>query len=226
MTGVQKMLPLHGLGSGPDSRKAQLIGERFTTLGYEVALPSISLLSLEPLPPKAAVLFVSEEIRASLQGEFVLIGSSFGAFVPNHTPRLLHEEERIRVAKCVLIASLFDLWDTGGVRLTSDRERVWRKKGTFPIIDLGKEREVPVQSRFVEEPRELPAVPISYEVSTLVVHGARDEAAPVSQSRQFSSARPWGRLETFEDNHQLLKDSGGLLKVWKGFILSENRQSS
>ncbi len=225
MTGVRKMLYLHGLGSGPESRKARLIGEHFTTRGYKVALPSISLPSLEELSPQAAVLFVSEEIKASLKGEFVLIGSSFGAFVANHALRLLHEEERLRVAKCVLIAPLFDPWDTRGGLLTPDRERVWREKGTFPIMDLGKGREVSVHYRFVEELRELSVSPISYEVSTLIVHGAKDEVVPVSQSREFSSTRPWVRLEIFEDTHQLLKDPEALLAVLEGFILSENCQS-
>lgn len=222
MTGVRKILYLHGLGAGPGSRKAQLIGKHFTTLGYEVALPSISLPSLEKLSPKTAVSFVSEVIKVHREGEFVLIGSSFGAFIASHALRLLSAEERGRVSKCVLIAPLFDPWDTRGGLLTPDRERVWREKGEFPIMDLGKGAEVPVHYRFVEELRELCASSISYAVSTLLVHGARDEVVPVSQSHQFASSRPWVKLHIFEDDHQLLGDPAALLKVMEGFILSES----
>jgi hypothetical protein len=225
MTVLGKILYLHGLGSGPRSRKAELIREHFTRRGFEVSLPSITLPSLSELSPRAAVLFVRDEVIARLDSSPVIIGSSFGAFVAMHALAGLSEDQRSRIGKLVLIAPVFDPWDEHGELLNAERQRLWEVRGALPILDLERGVEVPVHYRFVEELRTISSGSISYRVPTLIVHGRRDEVVPCAQSEEFARTRPWVRLELFDDDHLLLADPEALLKVVEGFILSKSSKS-
>jgi pimeloyl-ACP methyl ester carboxylesterase len=169
--------------------------------------------------------FVREEVVARLDSSLVIIGSSFGAFVATHVLAELSEDQRSRISKLVLIAPVFDPWDERGGLLTGERERIWRERGVFPLLDLERGMDVPVHYRFVEELRTLSAQSIAYRVPTLIVHGLRDEVVPCAQSEEFARNRPWVRLERFNDDHQLLGDPEALLKVVEGFILSKSAES-
>lgn len=219
------ILYLHGLGSGPRSRKAELIRAHFTRLGFEVSLPSITLPSLERLSPRAVLSFVREEVVSRLNGPFFLIGSSFGAFIATHALRELSAKQRDQVNGAVLIAPVFDPFDEHGGLLTGERQRVWREKGEFPLLDIEAGVERLVHYRFVEELRELVSEPIKYRVPTLVIHGTGDEVVPCRQSEAFAASRPWVETVFFNDDHQILRDPPGLLNAMEGFILSKSPES-
>jgi pimeloyl-ACP methyl ester carboxylesterase len=218
MTNTQKLLYLHGLGSGSRSAKSELIQRHFSVRGFEVALPSVSLPSLEKLSPELVISTIEREIRASLNQNLVVVGSSFGGFVASHALSRLAPEEQARVRQVVLIAPLFDPWDPKDALLTPERDVEWREKGEYPLADLEKGVNVPVHYKFVEELRRFKATDISFHIPTLVVHGRQDEIVPVQQSEEFARLRPWVHLKILEDGHQLLKDPAGLAALIEAFL--------
>jgi pimeloyl-ACP methyl ester carboxylesterase len=216
------ILFLHGFGSGPGSQKGVLIRDHFSARGYTVALPSISVPSLEELSPKAAVRFVMDELRRLGDREVVLGGSSFGAFVALHAYAGLSRAERAHVTSLVLLAPLFDPWDAQGGLLTPERDAAWKKHGAMPVMDLERGVEVGVHYRFVEELRSFESSSVCVDVPTLVIHGRYDEVVPVSQSEAFAARLSGVRLELCDDGHQLLKDPEDLVRRIEGFLLLLN----
>lgn len=222
MSSKPHIIYLHGLGSGPQSKKGILVHDHFTALGCSVSLPSITVPNLPRLSPIDAITSVREQVVARSGGPLVLMGSSFGAFVAVHALNGMTPGDRSHLRRMVLLAPVFNPWDATGGLLTPERERMWREKGVGPVLDLESGNEVPVHYRFVEELRGLDSRTLRLPVPTLIIHGIQDEVVPVSQSREFARGRPEVALELVEDSHQLLKDPPRMLESIERFILSDS----
>jgi len=216
------ILFLHGFGSGPGSQKGVLIKDYFSTRGFSVALPSISVPSLETLSPKAAVRSVMDELSRLRGREVILGGSSFGAFVALHAYASLTPTERPHIKALVLLAPLIDPWDSKGGLLTPEREAAWKAQGTLAVMDLERGMDVGVHYRFVEELRAFDSASVVVDVPTLIIHGRNDDVVPVAQSESFAAR--WGRvtLEVFDDGHQLLKEPDALVRRIEEFLLLQS----
>jgi hypothetical protein len=216
---------LHGLGSGPASQKGVLVREHFSARGYTVSLPSVTVPSLETLSPRAAVDLVKDLVLQNRDTGLVMMGSSFGAFLALHGYNELSNDERAHVRALVLLAPALNPWDPCSGLLTPERERLWRERGSAPVLNLETGREVLVHYRFVEELRAFDSRTVVPEVPTLLVHGVNDEVVPVAQSREFVVARPGTVLEVLDDTHQLLGDPAKMLSIIERFILSGGTDS-
>ena len=216
---------LHGLGSGPDSQKGVLVREHFSALGYTVSLPSVTVPSLETLSPRAAVDLVKDLVLQHRDTGLVMMGSSFGAFLALHGYKELSNDERAHVRALVLLAPALHPWDPRSGLLTPERERLWRERGSAPVLNLETGREVLVHYRFVEELRAFDSRTVVPEVPTLLVHGVNDEVVPVAQSREFVAAHPGTVLEVLDDTHQLLGAPEKMLSILERFILSGGTDS-
>lgn len=216
---------LHGLGSGPRSQKGVLVRDYFSALGCSVALPCISVPSLEELSPQKAVEFVQQEVAATAPSPTVLVGSSFGGFIALHALAGLSDHKRAHVTNLVLLAPALDPWDPSSQLLSPDRERAWRERGSAPILDIERGIEVPVHYRFVEELRAFDSQRVEVSTRTLIIHGADDEVVSVTQSQRFSAGRPLVTLEIVQDTHQLLKNPQKLLESIGQFVFSDSYDS-
>lgn len=220
---------LHGLGSGPASRKGVLVREHFSSRGYPVSLPSVTVPSLEDLSPRAAVNLVKElvrnETRCRDERGLILMGSSFGAFLGLHAYHELSDTERAHIRALVLLAPALNPWDPTSGLLTPERERAWRERGSAPVLNLETGYEVPVHYRFVEELRSFDSRAARVEAPTLIIHGLNDEVVPVTQSREFAESHPGTVLEVLNDTHQLLGDPPKMLSLIERFILSGGTDS-
>ena len=225
MSPKPNIIYLHGLGSGPRSQKGVLVTEYFTSRGYEVSLPTISVPSLAELSPKAAINVVVREIRAQRGRDLILMGSSFGAFVAIHAINSLTPDEQAHVVRVVLLAPALNPWDPKSGLLTPERERAWREVGQAPVLDIETGREVPVHYQFVEELRVLDSRSVRLSMPVLIIHGTEDEVVPVSQSQEFASSREGVSLQLVPDTHQLLKNPTKMLESIERFILSDSTDS-
>lgn len=225
MTHKPHIIYLHGLGSGPASQKGVLVREHFSPRGFTVSLPSVTVPSLEKLSPRAAVDLVKELVVQHRSPGLVLMGSSFGAFLALHSYNELSKDERAHVRALVLLAPALNPWDPASGLLTPEREQVWRKHGSAPVLNLETGVEIPVHYRFVEELRSFDSRTVTLEVPTLLVHGVNDEVVPVAQSREFVAAHPGTVLELLDDTHQLLGDPPKMLNIIERFILSGGTDS-
>ena len=225
MSQKPQILYLHGLGSGPRSQKGVLVHDYFSALGCSVALPSISVPSLEALSPRKAVEAVQEEVSSRALNPLILVGSSFGGFIALHALNELAEHKRAHVAKLVLLAPALDPWDPGSQLLSPERERLWRDHGSAPILDIERGIEVPVHYGFVEELRGFDSWRVELPVPTLIIHGRDDEVVSVGQSQRFAVGRPWVTLEVVHDTHQLLKNPQKLLESVNRFVFFDSTSS-
>lgn len=225
MSTKPNIIYLHGLGSGPRSEKGRLVQEYFSSKGYEVSLPSITVPSLARLSPKAAIELVAGEVRAHRGHDLIVMGSSFGAFVALHALDSLAPNERDHVVRMVLLAPALNPWDPQSGLLTPERERLWREVGSAPLVDIETGKEVAVHYQFVEELRALDSYVVQPSVPVLIIHGVDDEVVPASQSQKFASSRAGVTLELVQDTHQLLKNPTKMLESIERFILSDSTDS-
>lgn len=216
---------LHGLGSGPASQKGVLVREHFSSRGYSVSLPSVTVPSLEALSPRRAVDLVKDLVSQYRADGLILMGSSFGAFLALNAYHELSNDERAHIRSLVLLAPALNPWDPASGLLTPERERVWRERGSAPVLNLETGVEVPVHYRFVEELRAFDSRVVTLEAPTLIVHGRNDEVVPVRQSKDFAESHPGVTLEVLPDSHQLLGDPPKILNLIERFILSGGTNS-
>jgi pimeloyl-ACP methyl ester carboxylesterase len=219
------ILYLHGLGSGPASQKGVLVREHFSPRGYTVSLPSVTVPNLEALSPRAAVDRVKELVAQHRDEGLILMGSSFGAFLALHAYHESSYDVRAHIQALVLLAPALNPWDSASGLLTPERERLWRERGSAPVVNLETGVEVPVHYRFVEELRLFDTKAVRLELPTLIVHGLNDEVVPVAQSKEFAALHPGVVLEVVPDSHQLLGEPSKMLNLIERFILSGSTSS-
>ncbi len=219
------ILYLHGLGSGPASQKGVLVREHFSPRGYMVSLPSVTVPSLEELSPRRAVDLIKELVPKHRADGLILMGSSFGAFLALHAYHELLNDERAHIRSLVLLAPALNPWDPASALLTPARERIWRERGSAPVLDLETGVEIAVHYQFVEELRAFDSRGVRLELPTLIIHGLNDEVVPVAQSLEFVAYRPGVVLELLNDSHQLLGEPSKMLSLIERFILSDSTNS-
>jgi uncharacterized protein len=184
-----RILYLHGFGSGPDSKKATALVERFAGCGVTLEIPDLNGGDFERLTISGQL----ERVERAAAGEPVcLIGSSLGGYVA-----ALYAARHAEVKRLVLLAPAFGFariyLDTIGPELTREAERT----GWLPVYERR------VWWRLIEDARryeEFPAV----TQPTLIFHGLRDEVVPPASSEEFVRRHPHARLRLVDDDHELL----------------------
>jgi len=188
---------LHGFASGPSSRKARHLSEGFRARGVEVAVPDLT-----PGPDgfeRSTPLTMLAVARATLgerPGPHLLIGSSLGGYLS----ALLASRDP-RVARLVLLAPAFRLFERWSARLTGAQLDEWRERGlSTHHFATGTERRI--GWAFHEAAAGLPAFPV-VTAPTLVIAGGRDETVPLEDVRAWVERTPSARLVVVDDGHEL-----------------------
>jgi uncharacterized protein len=188
---------LHGFASGPSSRKATHVGGGFSARGVAVAVPDLTpgADGFERSTP-VTMLDAARATLGAAAGPHALIGSSLGGYLS-----ALLAESSPRVARLVLLAPAFRLFERWSGRLTTAQLDGWRAEGLLVHHHVtGTERRVGWP--FFEAARTLPAFPV-VTVPTLVIAGARDETVPLADVEAWVARTPSARLVTVDDGHEL-----------------------
>lgn len=188
---------LHGLASGPRSRKGVALRDAFARRGVPLALPDLNRPSFERLSHAAMIAAV--DALAGPAGRWSLVGSSLGGWVAARWAEL-HPD---RVERLVLLCPGFDLAARWPALLGAEALARWEAEGALPLADAeGVTR--PLHVGFLEEARRGPGRPV-VPCPTLVVHGTRDEVVPIEGSRRYAAAHPDRvRLVEVDDDHGLV----------------------
>ena len=115
-----RILYLHGLGGSPRSSKGLMVADYFAQRGIPTEIPSLAIPSFRELSPHRIVSFVADELARLAEEPVAMIGSSFGAYVGLHALSRLPEAKREKIPFVVLLAPLFDPWDTRSEEHTSE----------------------------------------------------------------------------------------------------------
>jgi pimeloyl-ACP methyl ester carboxylesterase len=219
MKEIPALIYLHGLGSSPDSPKARLFARHFASVGWPLAVPQLSVPSLQRLSVEAALATASEALRNATQGgRVILIGSSFGGYLALHALNRLAPATADNIAGLALLAPVLYPWHPEEPIISPSTEAAWKHAGVFPIEEGATGTHVPVHYGFLEELRECARDELSVSCPTLVVHGVRDATVPHRHSVEFVRRNSAAQLVSLDDDHQMMKEPHSLVSLVEEFI--------
>jgi len=188
---------LHGFASGPCSRKARHVAGGFGAQGVRLEVPDLTpgVDGFERSTP-ATMLAVARAALGDGPGPHALVGSSLGGYLS----AVLASRDR-RVARLVLLAPAFRLFDRWSGRLSPAELDGWRTSG-LAVHHHVTQTERRIGWPFFEAAGTLPAFPV-VTVPALVIAGARDETVPLADVEAWVARTPSARLVTVDDGHEL-----------------------
>jgi pimeloyl-ACP methyl ester carboxylesterase len=193
---------LHGFASGPSSRKASALREAFAARGARIETPDLTpgVDGFERSTPRS-MLAVARQALGGAPGPHALIGSSLGGYLS-----ALQASRDPRVARLVLLAPAFRLFERWNARLTAAELTAWRTGGLE--VDhhaTGTRRRL--GWAFHEDAADLPAFP-EVTVPTLVIAGSGDLSIPLEDVQAWVARTPAARLVVVDDGHELAGSLG------------------
>jgi pimeloyl-ACP methyl ester carboxylesterase len=217
---------LHGLGSSPGSPKAALLTSYVVAQGWRIYVPELTLPTLQHLSIETALSRVVETIRDAAQvADFVVVfGSSFGGFLALHALGGLVESEAQKIVGLVLLAPVIYPFHAECPVVSPATEEAWRRSGVFPIEEGASAALGPVHYQFLVDLKSYSKERPKVGVSTLVVHGMRDEIVPHRHSVEFVGQTPVARLVSLDDDHQMMREPRKLVSIIDAFIRGIGRE--
>ena len=205
------ILYLHGFASGPGSAKGTALAKRFEALGvpFERADLTPGEDGFERSTP-LTMLAEAERLVARHRPR-VLMGSSLGGYLA-----ALLAARDASVAKLVLLAPAFRLFERWRERISPDEERRWRSGGLW-VHHHAAGRQRLLGWAFMEAAATLPAYP-EVPVPSLCLAGRRDELVPLADVEEFVARTPNARLVVLEDGHELLASIDRIFDETRAFL--------
>lgn len=194
---------LHGFASGPSSRKASAIHDHFAGRGVAVEVPDLTPgeRGFEGSSPRS-MLAVAQACLGAAPGPHGLIGSSLGGYLA-----ALQASQDPRVARLVLLAPAFRLFERWDARLSEAELADWRERG-LEVDHYASNDRRRLGWQFREGAAALPPFP-AVTVPSLVIAGRRDESIPLEDIEAWVARTPTARLLVVDDGHEL----GGSLEL-------------
>jgi hypothetical protein len=197
---------LHGFASGPQSRKASYLRDRFASLGSSLKIPDLNQrdffhLSLTRQLQQVANFFPNSP------NSVTIIGSSFGGLT---AAWLAQKYPQVR--QIVLLAPAFQFLDCWLPTLKPEDLRTWETQGSLSVYHYAYQQNLPLSHNFLNDLRQYHESQLQRPVPTLLLHGRHDEVIPIRVSRQFAKSRPWITLQELESDHAL---ANVLPEIWQ-----------
>jgi len=206
---MQRLLYLHGFGSGPRSAKGVAFADHLARRGIALDCLDLRVPSLPHLRLSAMI----ERTRQAIGGpgdRAVLIGSSLGGLTAARVA-----ERDPRVVAVVLLAPAFHLiqrwralpgWDD------------WQRTGWREFHDYQERRPARVDFGFAEDAMAIDTDAPDLRVPALILHGVDDDVVPIAGSRALAAARPNVQLIELPDGHTLIASLPRLLEEVDRFL--------
>ncbi len=198
-----RLIYLHGFASGPSSRKACFLSDRFNERGISLESPDLSEANFENLTITGQLHVIDRLIGSD---RACLIGSSLGGYLAG-----MFAASHPQVEKLVLLAPAFGFLDLWKERLGEAEMQRWEATDQLAVYHYSEQREQNLRFGFMRDAARYPLVP-EFGQPTLILHGDRDDTVPVEHSVQFAAGHPNARLVTLESDHEL----GNVLdRIWE-----------
>lgn len=206
------LLYLHGFASGPGSRKARDLLERFARLGVALEVPDLTPgeEGFERSTP-SSMLAIAEARLAAAPGPHALLGSSLGGWLAT-----LAASRNPAVERLVLLAPAFLLHQRWIERLTPEQLAAWRRDG-LEVLHRASGRYRRIGFAFLEDAARWPAMP-PVAVPALCIAGRRDDVVPLEDVERFVAATPSARLVAVDDGHDLAASLDLIFEEARAFL--------
>ncbi|NEQ98151.1 MAG: prolyl oligopeptidase family serine peptidase [Cyanothece sp. SIO2G6] len=206
-------LYLHGLASGPQSRKAQDLRDRLHQVGHTLHILDLNQGDFTQLTLSRQIQQVKDYLASdSLASDqpTTIIGSSLGgltaAWVGQHC---------LQVQQLVLLAPAFQFLHHWRSHIPADQWQQWQQTGTMNIYHYGYETMMPLAYSFVADLTQYQETNLSRPVSTLVIHGVDDEVVPIQASQDYARERSHVILLEVTSDHAL---GDQLDEIWAAIV--------
>jgi uncharacterized protein len=195
-------LYLHGFASGPSSRKARALHDAFAAQGVHLEVPDLTPGGdgFEKSTP-LTMLGVAQGVLGTAPGPHALIGSSLGGYLS-----ALQASADSRIARLVLLAPAFRLFERWNERLTAAQLGDWQAGGLEVDHHATLDRRR-LGWRFHEVASGLPPFP-EVRIPALVIAGSRDDTIPLADIEAWVARTPTARLIVVDDGHELTGSLG------------------
>ncbi|MDZ8257230.1 YqiA/YcfP family alpha/beta fold hydrolase [Nostoc sp. ChiQUE01b] len=201
---------LHGFASSPKSAKAGDIGDRFTQIQTKLKIPDLnagdfSQLTITRQLAQVAAEFSNDSIPVTL------IGSSLGGLTAAHLG-----QQNLQVQRLVLLAPAFNFLSHWLPKLGDEEVQRWQQEKYIMVYHYGEQRSLSLSYDFVTDAAQYQEKLLQRPISTLILHGKKDEVIPIEASRDFARSRPWVELVELDSDHAL----GNVMEeIWQAIRL-------
>ncbi|MEH2330423.1 YqiA/YcfP family alpha/beta fold hydrolase [Nostoc sp.] len=201
---------LHGFASSPKSAKARDIGDRFTQIQTKLKIPDLnagdfSQLTITRQLAQVAAEFSNDSIPVTL------IGSSLGGLTAAHLG-----QQNLQVQRLVLLAPAFGFLSHWLPKLGDEEVQRWQQEKYIMVYHYGEQRSLSLSYDFVTDAAQYQEKLLQRPISTLILHGKKDEVIPIEASRDFACSRPWVELVELDSDHAL----GNVMEeIWQAIRL-------
>lgn len=201
---------LHGFASSPKSAKAQDISDRFTQIHTKLKIPDLNAGDFSQLTITRQIAQVAAELNND-STPVTLIGSSLGGLTAAHLG-----QQNLQVQRLVLLAPAFGFLSHWLPKLGDEKVQRWQQEKSIMVYHYGEEQLIPLSYDFVIDAAQYQEKLLQRPISTLILHGKKDEVIPVEASRDFARFRPWVQLIELDSDHAL----GNVMEeIWQAIHL-------
>ncbi|MEH1923792.1 YqiA/YcfP family alpha/beta fold hydrolase [Nostoc sp.] len=203
-------LYLHGFASSPNSAKALDISDRFTQIHTKLKIPDLNAGDFSQLTITRQIAQVAAEFNND-STPVTLIGSSLGGLTAAHLG-----QQNLQVQRLVLLAPAFGFLSHWLPKLGDEEVQRWQQEKYLMVYHYGEKRLIPLSYDFVIDAAQYQEKLLQRPISTLILHGKKDEVIPVEASRDFARSRPWVELVELDSDHAL----GNVMEeIWQAIHL-------
>ncbi|MEH2215190.1 YqiA/YcfP family alpha/beta fold hydrolase [Nostoc sp.] len=201
---------LHGFASSPKSAKAQDINDRFTQIHTKLKIPDLNAGDFSQLTIARQIAQVTAEFNND-STPVTLIGSSLGGLTAAHLG-----QQNLQVQRLVLLAPAFGFLSHWLPKLGDEEVQRWQQEKYIMVYHYGEQRSLSLSYDFVTDAAQYQEKLLQRPISTLILHGKKDEVIPIEASRDFARSRPWVELVELDSDHAL----GNVMKeIWQAIRL-------
>ncbi|MDZ8068337.1 MAG: YqiA/YcfP family alpha/beta fold hydrolase [Nostoc sp. DedQUE08] len=201
---------LHGFASSPKSAKARDIGDRFTQIQTRLKIPDLNAGDFSQLTITRQLAQVATEFSND-STPVTLIGSSLGGLTAAHLG-----QQNLQVQRLVLLAPAFGFLSHWLPKLGDEEVQRWQQEKYIMVYHYGEQRSLSLSYDFVTDAAQYQEKFLQRPISTLILHGKKDEVIPIEASRDFARSRPWVELVELDSDHAL----GNVIEeIWQAIRL-------
>ena len=208
---------LHGFASSPKSAKARDIGDRFTQIQTKLKIPDLNAGDFSQLTITRQLTQVAAEFSND-STPVTLIGSSLGGLTAAHLG-----QQNLQVQRLVLLAPAFGFLSHWLPKLGDEEVQRWQQEKYIMVYHYGEQRSLSLSYDFVTDAAQYQEKLLQRPISTLILHGKKDEVIPIEASRDFARwrsppqvSRPWVELVELDSDHAL----GNVMEeIWQAIRL-------
>ncbi|MEH2173840.1 YqiA/YcfP family alpha/beta fold hydrolase [Nostoc sp.] len=201
---------LHGFASSPKSAKARDIGDRFTQIQTRLKIPDLNAGDFSQLTITRQLAQVAAEFSND-STPVTIIGSSLGGLTAAHLG-----QQNLQVQRLVLLAPAFGFLCHWLPKLGDKEVQRWQQEKYIMVYHYGEQRSLSLNYNFVIDAAQYQEKFLQRPISTLILHGKKDEVIPIEASRDLARSRPWVKLVELDSDHAL----GNVMEeIWQAIRL-------